>query len=980
MGRRDAIAEPWGERTPFGPGEPWPVRVDIHLADGIDEADVERWVPTASLLHSNGDAMDIAVVGGRMVGVRGRADDRVNRGRLGPKDLYGWQANASPDRLTRPLIRRGGVLVETDWDTAMGRVVAESRRLLAQRGPSAIGFYTSGQLFAEEYYSLAAIGHGAIGTNRMDGNTRLCTATAAAALKETFGCDGQPGSYEDVDHADVIALYGHNVAETQPVLWMRILDRLAGPRPPRLVCVDPRDTEVARTARAGGGVHLAPLPGTNLALMNGLLHEIIAHGWVDHAYLDAHTVGYSDLERCVADYPPETVARICRLDPGEIRAAARVLGGAERLLSTVLQGFYQSHQASAVAVQVNNLNLVRGMLGGPGRGILQMNGQPTAENTRECGADGDMSGFRNWSNDAHVADLARHWNLDPLQIPHMTPSTHAMQMMRYVENGRIGMLWVSATNPAVSMPELNRMRSILSQERLFLVVQDIFRSETAELADVVLPAATWGEKTGCLTNADRTVHLSEKAVEPPGQARPDLDIFLDYARRMDFRDRDGAPFPPWHDASSAFDAWAASTAERPCDYTGLSHDRLRAAPSGIQWPCNADHPDGTGRLYADGEFSSSPEYCESYGRDLVTGAPLDQTAYRALNPDAKAVLKAAHHLPPHEPPSPEHPLVLITGRTLYHFHPHQDRTRPPAAGRRAAGVGRVLGGRRPPHRVGRRRPRRDHHPAGCAAGPGPDQRDPRRRGVPALPLRLLGHPHRRPRSRPDDGAGRERADHHRLGPGVQTAPVQDRRRPPDPRRAGRRDLPRPPAGRRPPGGPHGRGHADDERLPDGWNLMGTLPLVLRELHRSEVVLGRALLNLADRHHVEHEIVHLAHDLARWPREHVRRLAEAAAVHGPRLNPDPRWAAPERVGAALRRASDALGRRPEPGLLLLADLRRLPRRAAGVSLDWELLAQAAQAMRRRDLLDLAQACHPETLRIMQWSNAHLKAVSPQIIAS
>jgi anaerobic selenocysteine-containing dehydrogenase len=665
---RDAIADPWGTRTPFPAGGTWPVRVDQHLADGVAEADVQRWVRTASLLHSNGDAMDIAVRDGRIVGVRGRADDRVNRGRLGPKDLFGWQANASPERLTRPLVRRGGELVETDWDTAMGRVVAQTKRLLAERGPSAIGFYTTGQLFAEEYYTLAAIGHGAIGTNHMDGNTRLCTATAAAALKETFACDGQPGSYADVDHADVIALFGHNAAETQPVLWMRVLDRLAGPNPPRIVCVDPRDTDVAVAARRSGGVHLAPLPGTNVALMNGLLHEIVANGWVDRAYVDAHTVGFDELAERVAEYPPERVAGICRVDAADVRAAARVLGEAQRLLSTVLQGFYQSHQATAAAVQVNNLNLVRGMLGRPGCGILQMNGQPTAQNTRECGADGDLSGFRNWNNDAHVADLARHWNLDPMQIPHMAPPTHAMQMLRYVEEGSIRMLWVSGTNPAVSMPELARIRAVLAQERLFLVVQDIFLTETARFADVVLPAATWGEKTGSFTNADRTVHLSEKAVEPPGEARPDLDILLDFARRMDFRDKDGRPFPQWEDAESAFAAWAASTQGRPCDYTGLSHAKLRETPSGIPWPCNAEHPDGTERLYADGRFWSAPDECESYGRDLVTGAPLEETEYRALNPDAKAVLKAAEYLPAHERPGAEFPFVLITGRTIYHFH------------------------------------------------------------------------------------------------------------------------------------------------------------------------------------------------------------------------------------------------------------------------------------------------------------------------
>jgi anaerobic selenocysteine-containing dehydrogenase len=669
---RDRIAEPWGTRTPYGRGGIWPMRVDTYLADGVSVEQVDRWVQSASILHSNGDALDIAVCGGQIVGVRGRGVDRVNHGRLGPKDLFGWQANAAADRLTSPLIRERGQLVETDWDTAMDRIVSRSKELLDEQGPSALGFYTTGQLFLEEYYTLGVIAHGAIGTNHVDGNTRLCTATAAEALKESFACDGQPGSYSDVDHADVIALYGHNVAETQTVLWMRMLDRLAAQNPPKLICVDPRETPVARVAT----VHLAPLPGTNVALMNGILHEIIGNDWVDHDYVAAYTVGYDELAKQVEDYPAQRAAEICQVPAGQIREAARILGTAKRLLSTVLQGFYQSHQATAAAVQVNNVNIIRGMLGKPGAGILQMNGQPTAENTRECGADGDLPGFRNWANDSHVAELARIWNIEQMQIPHYAPPTHLMQMMRYVEQGTIRFLWVNGTNPAVSLPELRRIRSILSQQRLFLVVQDLFLTETAALADVVLPAATWGEKTGTFTNADRTVHLSDKAVEPPGQARSDLDIFLDYARRMDFRDKDGQPLPQWHDPESAFEAWKRCSASRPCDYTGLSYAKLRGG-SGIQWPCTAEHPDGTERIYLDGQFWSTPDYCESYGKDLITGAPLEPTEYRALNPAGKAVIKAAEYLPPHESPSDEFPCYLITGRTLFHFHTRTKTGRAP---------------------------------------------------------------------------------------------------------------------------------------------------------------------------------------------------------------------------------------------------------------------------------------------------------------
>lgn len=305
----DRIAQPWGDRTPYGRGEAWPVRVDSYLQPGATADAVERWVPTASLLHSNGDAMDVAVAHDRIVGVRGRPDDRVNHGRLGPNDLFGWQANQAEDRLTTPLVRDGGRLVPSGWDTAMDRIAARTRELLDENGPGCIGFYTTGQLFLEEYYTLTVVARAGIGTNHLDGNTRLCTATAAEALKETFGCDGQPASYTDVDHADVIALFGHNMAETQPVLWMRVLDRLEGADPPRLVCVDPRPTPVARRA----AVHLAVRAGTNVALLDALLHEIIRTGRIDRDFIDAHTVGFDELAESLSDCTPAWAADIPQL-------------------------------------------------------------------------------------------------------------------------------------------------------------------------------------------------------------------------------------------------------------------------------------------------------------------------------------------------------------------------------------------------------------------------------------------------------------------------------------------------------------------------------------------------------------------------------------------------------------------------------------------------------------------------------------------
>ena len=240
-------------------------------------------------------------------------------------------------------------------------------------------------------------------------------------------------------------------------------------------------------------------------------------------------------------------------------------------------------------------------------------------------------------------------------------------ILNYIANDTIQMLWVSGTNPLVSLPNLHRVRELFTKPELFLVVQDIFPTETTELADVVLPAAQWGEKTGCFTNVDRTVHLSYKAVEPPGEAKPDLDIFLDFARRMDFRDKDGFPLLPWTKPEEVFEAWKRLSSGRPCDYSALSYDKLTGG-SGIQWPCTEEFPNGKERLYDNGQFFTDIEYCESFGHDLETGTPLSKAEYAALNPAGRAILKACHYIPAPEQPSEQYPFQLSTGRNVYHFH------------------------------------------------------------------------------------------------------------------------------------------------------------------------------------------------------------------------------------------------------------------------------------------------------------------------
>jgi anaerobic selenocysteine-containing dehydrogenase len=561
------------------------------------------------------------------------------------------------------LIRRDGELRPATWDEAMALIVERSSRAREDYGQGALGFYNSGQLFLEEYYTLSVVAEAGIGTSNVDGNTRLCTATAAAALIESFGTDGAPGSYRDFDLTDALFLVGHNMAATQTVLWARVLDRLDGPRRPALVVVDPRPTVAARRA----DVHLAPRPGTNLALLNGLLRILITKGWLDQEFIRDHTTGFEELVTTTDPWTPERTAATTGVPAVSLEAAAEIVGTSPTLVSTCLQGVYQSLQATATAVQVNNLHVIRGLIGRPGATVFQMNGQPSAQNTRECGANGEFIAFRNWNNPDHVADTARVWNVEPTSLPTWTPPTDAMHIWRYAETGAIRFLWIIGTNPAVSLPELGRIHRILDAEEPFVVVSDAFLTETARRADVVLPVALWGEKTGCITNADRTVHLSLQAIDPPGEARSDLAILIDYARRMDFRDRDGQPLVKWSDAEGAFESWKACSRGRPCDYSGMTYAKL-IERSSIQWPCTDAYPDGRERLYEDHVFNTAFEECETYGHDLLTGAAYEPNEYAAMDPKGRAFIKGAEYVPPPEEPDEEYPFFLTTGRVTYQFH------------------------------------------------------------------------------------------------------------------------------------------------------------------------------------------------------------------------------------------------------------------------------------------------------------------------
>jgi ferredoxin-nitrate reductase len=649
-------------------------RADINL--GI-EGHPDRWVHSACLLCSNGCGIDIAVKDNRIVGVRGDVHHPVNSGHLGPKGENAWVANNSKRRGTTPMIRRhkDAAFEEVGWLEAMDFFV-EKFKSTWSLGHETLSCYNSGQLTLEEFYTLAKLWRGGLQSSNIDGNTRLCTATSATGLMANFGADGPVASYADIDQADLLCLYGHNVAEVQTVLWERML---AAKRKNngRIIIVDPRRTP---TVHQGADLHLQLRAGTNVALMNGLIHLLITRGQVDRHFIAEHTVGFDKMEAVTADYTPSRVAEICGIAQHDLETAAEWIGSTRKMVSTVLQGFYQSVEATAASSLVNSVHLITGAIGKPGMGPLLMAGQPSAMSNREAGADGSYPGYRNPHNEKHMNELCELWNIDPAGFHPEVPND-ILTMMEMAERGEIEFMWVIGNNPLVSLPDQNRSRRIL--EKLFVVVQDPFiDTESMEIADIYFPAAMWGEKSGCVTNAERSVNLMLKAVEPPGAARTDFDIFVEVAGRLGFKDKDGAPLIGFTEPTHAFDEWRRVSKGRPCDYSAMTYE-LILKKGAVRWPCNAQHPEGAERLYEDLQFWTGIDECESYGADFLTGNKHTRFEYEHLDPKGKAFLKPAQWRRQVNPVSEAYPFLLITGRVVYHFHTRTKTGRSAALNARA---------------------------------------------------------------------------------------------------------------------------------------------------------------------------------------------------------------------------------------------------------------------------------------------------------
>jgi len=590
----------------------------------------DRWVPTTCGYCSVGCGMFIGVKDGRAVSVRGNTAHPVNQGMLCPKGLSEHHTIAAEGRAHHPLLKQNGRLVRVSWPEALGTMAAKFREVQAEHGPGAVGVIGTGQLVTEEFYTLGKLVQLGLGTPNYDGNTTLCMSTAVAGYKRSFGSDGPPGAYEDLERADVILLIGANIADNHPILCRR----LAANPGATLIVVDPRVTKTAMMA----DLHLPIRPRSDLALINGLIHLIIERGLVDRAYIDLHTSGFEALQESVREYTPDRVSTITGLTLHQLHRTAGLYAAARAAFIGWTMGVNHSSKGTETVNAINNLALITGNIGRAGAAPFSITGQCNAMGTREAGGASCLPGYRKFESAADREEMAALWNVPVERIP----TARGLAYPDIIEAAlahRIRALWIIATNPIVSFPNLGVLQQTL-EDLDFLVVQDGFHpTPTSALAHLVLPAAIWGEKEGTYTNSERRVSKVNRAVDPPAEARSDFDIFLDLAAALGVREE---LFPGWSTPRDAFDEWKRVSAGRLCDYSGMTYEAIEEH-GGIQWPfpLGAIDPTQTRRLYTDGRFQTD---------------------------DGRARLVPGTWEPFPEQPSSGFPLVLNTGRTVEHWH------------------------------------------------------------------------------------------------------------------------------------------------------------------------------------------------------------------------------------------------------------------------------------------------------------------------
>ena len=603
--------------------------------------------------------------GPQITGVRGDPTHPANFGRLCTKGSTLHLTASSPitlqTRLLQPLRRaqRGDAPQPLPWDAALGLATEKFADTIQQHGPNAVGFYVSGQLLTEDYYVFNKLAKGLIGTNNIDSNSRLCMSSAVAGYKATLGADAPPACYDDVNHAQCLFIVGSNAAWAHPILFRRIEDARAANPGMKVIVADPRRTDTAGMA----DLFLPIQPGSDVMLFHGMLHLMLWEGWTDAEYIAAHTTGFDELKALVREATPERVAQVCGISVADLTTAAQWFATSKATLSLYCQGLNQSSSGTAKNAALINLHLATAQIGKPGAGPFSLTGQPNAMGGREVGGMANLlSAHRDLANPQHRAEVAALWGV--ADVPSQ-PGKTAVEMFQAAADGEIKALWIVCTNPAQSMPDQATVRRAL-QRAEFVVVQEAFATaETCAYADLLLPATTWGEKTGTVTNSERRISRVRTAVPAPGEARHDWAIAVQFAHQLEARLRPGQPtlFPYTTDhadqgAQAVWNEHRESTRGRDLDITGLSWALLESAGP-QQWPCPANLTDSGND---DNSATTLPTRTRDIGKARLYEDGIFPTA------DGRARFAAHAWQPTAEQRESRYPFSLTTGRLRDQWH------------------------------------------------------------------------------------------------------------------------------------------------------------------------------------------------------------------------------------------------------------------------------------------------------------------------
>ena len=603
--------------------------------------------------------------GPQITGVRGDPTHPANFGRLCTKGSTLHLTASSPitlqTRLLQPLRRaqRSDAPQPLLWDAALGLATEKFADIIQRHGPNAVGFYVSGQLLTEDYYVFNKLAKGLIGTNNIDSNSRLCMSSAVAGYKATLGADAPPACYDDVNHAQCLFIVGSNAAWAHPILFRRIEDARAANPGMKVIVADPRRTDTAGMA----DLFLPIQPGSDVMLFHGMLHLMLWEGWTDAEYIAAHTTGFDELKALVREATPERVAQTCGITVADLTTAAKWFATSKATLSLYCQGLNQSSSGTAKNAALINLHLATGQIGKPGAGPFSLTGQPNAMGGREVGGMANLlSAHRDLANPQHRAEVAALWGV--ADVPSQ-PGKTAVEMFQAAADGEIKALWIACTNPAQSMPDQATVRRAL-QRAEFVVVQEAFATaETCAYADLLLPATTWGEKTGTVTNSERRISRVRTAVPAPGEARHDWAIAVQFAHQLEARLRPGQPtlFPYTTDhadqgAQAVWNEHRESTRGRDLDITGLSWTLLESAGP-QQWPCPANLTDSGND---DNSATTLPTRTRDIGKARLYEDGIFPTA------DGRARFAAHAWQPTAEQRESRYPFSLTTGRLRDQWH------------------------------------------------------------------------------------------------------------------------------------------------------------------------------------------------------------------------------------------------------------------------------------------------------------------------